>query len=134
MDAGNLAIAHDGGMELAVQINTTWTVLTALCVYLMHGGFGFFEAGMTRRRSTVTTLTHNLVVLALTALVYWAVGFGVMYGQGGVLFGTHGFFPTLAPSTAGDFPELLKKPVPLVSGLGNWLVSNKLERHMPSGL
>lgn len=103
-----------GAMPPGVRLDTTWTVLAALCVYLMHGGFGFFEAGMTRRRNTVTTLTHNLMVLAVTALVYWAVGFALMYGEGGMLMGTHGFFPTLLPDTAAQYPQLLDKPVPLV--------------------
>lgn len=99
----------------AYDLNMVWTLTAALCVYVMHGGFGFFEAGMTRRESTVTTLTHNLMVLAVTAVVYWAVGFGVMYGAGPALAGTHGYFPTLLDASMGNYPALTAKPVPLVA-------------------
>ena len=98
----------------AIPLNSVWTILAASFVYLMHGGFGFFEAGMTRRRNTVTTLAHNLMVLAVTALVYWAVGFALMYGDGPIGIGLTGFFPSLLADSSGDFRALASKPVPLV--------------------
>lgn len=96
------------------MLNSVWTLGAALFLYLMHGGFGFFEAGMTRRESTVTTLAHNLMVLAVTVLVYWAVGFAVMYGDGSSWIGMHGFFPTLLGDSAAGFEGLRARPVPLV--------------------
>lgn len=101
------------GPTTTVALDTVWTTVMALCVYLMHGGFGFFEAGMTRRRSTVTTLTHNLVVLVVTAMVYWAFGFAFMFGDGPAFIGLHGFAPSLLPETAGAFAPLASRPVPL---------------------
>lgn len=59
-------------------------------------------------------MTHNLMVLAFTALVYWRFGFAFMYGNGPSWLGTHGFFPSLLPERAGDFSALATKPVPLV--------------------
>lgn len=113
MDAALGVPAHPD--HATATINTVWTLTAALWIYLMHGGFGFFEAGMTRRESSVTTLAHNLMVLAVTVLVYWAVGFAVMYGDGPSWIGTHGFFPTLYGQTAdAGFAGLRSKPVPLV--------------------
>lgn len=100
--------------DLYYQLNTVWVVVAALMVNFMHGGFGFYEAGTTRRRSTVDTLANNLLVLAVTTVVFWAVGFGLMFGDGPAAVGTRGFFPSLMPGTEALFPSTASRHVPLV--------------------
>jgi Amt family ammonium transporter len=77
------------------QIDTAWTVSMALLVYFMHGGFGFYEAGMCQSKNTVDTLSHNLLILAVTIVFYWMVGFGLMFGDGSGFAGFTGFMARL---------------------------------------
>ena len=99
--------------DVAVNLNAVWTVVASLLVYVMHGGFGFFEAGMTGRKNNVDALSHNLVILAVTLAIYWLVGFGLMFGNGNGMLGLTGFAPTLLDSDLPHFDVLANRPVPL---------------------
>ena len=94
------------------ESNIVWTITAALLVYFMHGGFGFYEAGMCRSKNTVDTLSHNLLILAVTVLVYWAAGFGLMFGPGNGFAGLSGFCTNLLTDVAA-FPGIASHPVPL---------------------
>lgn len=100
--------------ELTQHLNAAWTIAAAFWVYLMHAGFGFYEAGMCRRKNTVDTLSHNLIILAISLAVYWLVGFGVMYGDGNAFLGLSGFAPETLAGKASAYPSLGIKPVGLV--------------------
>jgi ammonium transporter, Amt family len=97
---------------MSFQINTVWVVTAALLVYFMHGGFGFYEAGMCRSKNTVDTLSHNLLILAVTILVYWVFGFALMFGSGSGFVGHTGFAPRLLDATSA-YPSLSSRLVPL---------------------
>ena len=97
-----------------LQVNTVWTITAAMLVYFMHGGFGFFEAGMCRSKDTVDTLSHNLLILAVTIPAYWLIGFGLMFGQGNGFIGHTGFALQLLGEME-DFPSLANHLVPLAA-------------------
>lgn len=100
--------------ELTHHLNAAWTIAAAFWIYLMHAGFGFYEAGMCRRKNTVDTLSHNLIILAISLVVYWLVGFGVMYGDGNAFMGLGGFAPETLAGKASAYSSLGVKPVGLV--------------------
>ncbi|HVM18962.1 MAG TPA: ammonium transporter [Egibacteraceae bacterium] len=85
--------------------------LASVLVFLMHAGFAMLEAGFTRAKNAANIIMKNLMTLTLGFVVYFCVGFGVMYGaQAAGLFGTDGFFllnfseyEPLAGSIAIDF-------------------------------
>jgi Amt family ammonium transporter len=79
--------------ELGLAANTIWVVLTAVLVMLMQGGFALLEAGVTRAKNAAHVTLKNLLSFAVCSVVYWAVGFGLAFGDGGRLIGGHGFFP-----------------------------------------
>jgi Amt family ammonium transporter len=93
-------------------IDSAWTLTMALLVFVMHGGFGFYEAGMCRSKNAVDALSHNLTILAVTLILYWTVGFGLMFGAGGAFSGSAGFVPRLTEG-ANAYPGLAAYPVPL---------------------
>ncbi len=99
---------------LSQNLDAAWTIACAMLVYFMHGGFGFYEAGMCHRKNTVDTLAHNLIVLAITLIVYWALGFGLMFGDGGPLVGAAGFAPSFLGDGRGAFAALSDKPVAVI--------------------
>ena len=82
-------ISSAGG---AYPVDFLWTVVAAILVYWMQAGFGMVEAGFTRAKNAVNILMKNLTDFSLGAIIFWAVGFGLMFGETNGLFGTTGFF------------------------------------------
>ena len=78
----------------AVQTNAdyVWTLVAAFLVFFMQAGFAMVEAGLTRCKNTVNILMKNLMDFAVGSIVFWAIGFGLMFGVTNGLFGTTGFF------------------------------------------
>lgn len=65
----------------------------------MQAGFCLFEAGLVRTKNSINVAFKNLSDFTITALVYWAFGFGLMYGDSvSGLFG----FSDFAIAPAGD--------------------------------
>ncbi len=86
--AGNAeAIAEKG-----VALDTVWTLLAGILVMFMQAGFAMVETGFTRAKNACNIMMKNLLDFAVGSIVYWAVGFGIMFGAGNLFFGSSGFF------------------------------------------
>jgi ammonium transporter, Amt family len=82
--------------ELAIGASTIWVVVAAVLVMFMQAGFALLEAGLTRMKNVGHIAAKNALVLALASLVYYLVGFGIAFGDGGNgLFGGSGFVPSV---------------------------------------
>jgi Amt family ammonium transporter len=86
--------------DLLIAASTIWVVVTAVLVMFMQAGFAFLEAGLTRMKNAGHIAGKNVLIFALCSLVYWAIGFGIAFGDGNALVGTHGFFPSVDALTA----------------------------------
>ncbi len=111
--------------ELTIALNTTWVLVAATLVLFMQAGFALFEAGMTRMKNAAHIAGKNLVTFAVCALVYWAVGFGMAFGDGASstpgwlasIVGTSGFLPDTASLTAiGKGPFSVFSGIPAAAG------------------
>jgi ammonium transporter, Amt family len=80
--------------DLLIAANTVWVVVAAVLVMFMQAGFAFLEAGLTRMKNAAHIAGKNVLIFGIASLVYWAVGFGIAFGDGNALIGTHGFFPS----------------------------------------
>src|SRR3982751_6759947 len=80
--------------DLTIAANTLWVVVAASLVLFMQAGFALLEAGLTRMKNAAHIAGKNVLIFAVCALAYWAVGFGLAFGDGGALVGTHGFLPS----------------------------------------
>jgi ammonium transporter, Amt family len=92
---------------IKTSIDTTWVFLTGFLVFFMQTGFALLETGLIRQTGAVNALLENFIDAGLTALVWWAVGFGIAFGadNGSGLFGTSYFF--LSAAQMGDlYPGL----------------------------
>lgn len=79
-------IEGDHGLEkYANMTNVDHFFLTILgiIVFFMQCGFGFLEAGAVRSKNTVNILIKNWLDMCLGAIAYWAVGFGLTWGEFG---------------------------------------------------
>jgi Amt family ammonium transporter len=82
--------------ELAIAASTVWVVVAAVLVLFMQAGFAFLEAGLTRMKNVGHIAAKNALVLALAAITYYVVGFGLAFGDGGGgLVGGSGFAPSV---------------------------------------
>jgi Amt family ammonium transporter len=79
--------------DVVIAANTVWVVVTAVLVMFMQAGFAFLEAGLTRMKNAGHIAGKNVLIFAVASLVYWAVGFGIAFGNGNEIIGTSGFFP-----------------------------------------
>ncbi len=88
---------------LGVSIDTVWVLLAAALVFLMQAGFALVEAGFTRSKNTVNILMKNLIDFAVGSLLFWAIGFTIMFGldKWGII-GMPAFFST--GSWSGGLP------------------------------
>jgi Amt family ammonium transporter len=62
----------------------------------MQAGFAFLEAGLTRMKNVGHIAAKNVLIFALASIVYYLVGFGIAFGDGGNgLIGGSGFAPSV---------------------------------------
>lgn len=80
----------------AVAVNTVWVLMAAALVFFMQSGFALLESGLSRSKNAVNVVMKNYMDVCLGSLVYWALGFGLMFGlnESG-LIGTSHFLPHL---------------------------------------
>jgi ammonium transporter, Amt family len=62
-------------------LNSLWVVLGAILVILMQGGFILLEAGSTRMKNAGHIAGKTIFTFGLASLVFWAVGFGFIFGD-----------------------------------------------------
>ena len=92
---GAPAYAQDGISveDLALATIVLYLMVATVLVFIMHAGFAMLEAGFTRSKNTANIIGKNLMTISLGILVYYAIGWGLMYGeQVAGLFGTDNFF------------------------------------------
>lgn len=74
------------------NLNVVWTCVAAFLVFFMQAGFAFVETGLTRAKNAVNILMKNLMDFSVGSLVFFVLGFGLMFGDTwNGLIGTDGF-------------------------------------------
>jgi ammonium transporter, Amt family len=77
---------------LRMGLDTMWVLVAGMLVFFMNAGFALVESGLCRAKNCVNILSKNFVVFALSTLAFYAVGWGLMFGDGNGFFGTSGLF------------------------------------------
>ncbi len=62
------------------SLDILWIILCSGLVFLMQAGFLCLESGLTRRKNSINVAIKNLADFCLTTVVFWVVGFGLMFG------------------------------------------------------
>ncbi|MFC0274319.1 ammonium transporter [Metabacillus herbersteinensis] len=80
-------------MDVIFLMNSLWVMLGAILVIFMLGGFILLEAGSTRMKNAGHIAGKTIFTFGLASLVFWAVGFGFIFGDNGnFLVGLSQFF------------------------------------------
>ncbi|RHX77893.1 chemotaxis protein [Leptospira yasudae] len=85
--------ADSPAQELAKSVDPLWIIVCAALVFFMQAGFLMLETGLSRLKNTINVAVKNLMDYIVGTIVFFCVGFGLMFGiseQG--RFGTNLFF------------------------------------------
>lgn len=62
-------------------IHTLWVAIAGSMVFLMQAGFALLETGMVRAKNAVNVMMKNYMDLCVGTLLFWLVGYGLMFGD-----------------------------------------------------
>ena len=60
--------------------DTLWVLVGTVLVFFMQAGFAMVETGFTRAKNAGNIIMKNLLDFVLGSLMYWVIGFGIMFG------------------------------------------------------
>lgn len=104
-EAAEAAPAFASADETAFIFNTLLFLLGGILVMWMAAGFAMLEAGMVRAKNVSIQLTKNIGLYSIAGLMYWVLGYSIMYVDVGSYIGT--FWPYSWPEAGatneGDY-------------------------------
>src|SRR5450631_1235678 len=114
-----LADDNTATQAAGVAADTVWVIVAACFVMFMQAGFAMLEVGFSRMKNVGTVVAKVVTNLSVSSIAYWAVGFGLAFGAGGIFafVGGSGFFPTFSPGSTLDLPAIASSTVPAA---GKW--------------
>ena len=74
--------------EVSYVLNGFLFVISGVLVMWMAAGFAMLEAGLTRTKNNATVLTKNIALFSISCLMYYFIGYQLMYGDGGAFMGS----------------------------------------------
>ena len=66
--------------EVQHNLDHVWILLAGFLVFFMQAGFAMLEGGMIRETGVVNSLAENFMDACVTAIVFFAVGYGIAFG------------------------------------------------------
>jgi len=63
------------------DMDALWITVAAILVFFMQAGFTFVELGFTRSKNSGNIIMKNLMDFTIGAVMFWALGYGIMYGS-----------------------------------------------------
>ena len=74
-------------------METGWILISAILVFIMQAGFLCLESGKIRTKNSINVAAKNLSDFILSSILFWCVGFGIMFGYSSSgYFGATEFF------------------------------------------
>lgn len=67
--------------EVKMALDAIWLLLGACLVFWMQAGFAMVETGFTRAKNAGNIIMKNLMDFVLGSIIYWFLGFGLMFGD-----------------------------------------------------
>jgi ammonium transporter, Amt family len=75
-----------------VLMDNLWVIIGTILVFFMLGGFILLEAGSTRMKNAGHIAGKTIFTAGIGSLVFWAIGYGFIYGEGNGFIGLSNFF------------------------------------------
>ncbi|WP_245298765.1 ammonium transporter [Pseudotabrizicola sediminis] len=97
-----VADAAPAAIDNAFIFNTLLFLIGGFLVFWMAAGFAMLEAGLVRSKNVTMQLTKNIALFSIASIMYWIVGYNLMYpGDAWTMTGYVGQLFS-AKSLAGD--------------------------------
>jgi ammonium transporter, Amt family len=88
---------------MSLTIDVGWVVICTVLVFLMQAGFICLETGLVRAKNSINVALKNISDFCIASLLFWALGFGLMFGASdNGLIGGSGFFPNVGLEATAD--------------------------------
>ncbi|WP_108851251.1 ammonium transporter [Albidovulum aquaemixtae] len=88
--------------EIGYIFTTFMFLVTGFLVMWMAAGFSMLEAGLVRQKNVTMQLTKNVALFAIAAIMYYVVGYNLMYpGDGWTITNVLGAFSTASMEPVG---------------------------------
>ena len=89
--------------SVEVDLTVLWVTIAGFLVFFMHAGFTLLESGMTQSKNAVNIAMKNLMAISVGTVIYWFIGYSLMYGESdNGFFRWSGFFTQKGPPEAYD--------------------------------
>ena len=90
--ADPLASLTSNSSSLRIGMDTMWVLIAGMLVFWMNAGFALVESGLCQAKNCTNILAKNFIVFAASALSFWVIGWGLMFGDGTPYYGQQGLF------------------------------------------
>jgi len=93
--------------ETAYVFNTFLFLVCGFLVMFMAAGFAMLESGMVRSKNVATICLKNISLFSIAGLMYWLVGYNLMYGieEGGYIGELFSMWTADDSAIAGEEPD-----------------------------
>ncbi len=79
-------------MDANSALDILWILIAGILVFFMQAGFALVEAGFTRAKNVGNIIMKNFMDFSLGSLLFWIIGYSIMYGGEGAFLGAFDFF------------------------------------------
>ena len=62
-------------------LDIVWVLIATTLVFIMQAGFMCLECGNSRAKNTINVAIKNITDFCLAVILFWVVGFGLMFGR-----------------------------------------------------
>ncbi len=121
LSTGSALAAETVPFETQVKFifNTLNFLVMGFLVMWMAAGFAMLEAGLVRTKNVSMQLTKNIALYSIAGLMYWLIGYNLMYtGVDGGFFGTP--MPVMLPDPAAEAAGLAKEGATMYAAASDW--------------
>lgn len=88
----SVGTAHAADEDIQQTLDLIWVIIAAALVFFMQTGFTALETGMIRAKNSYNVAIKNISDFIVAVILFWLVGFGLMFGvSSGGLIGHSGF-------------------------------------------
>ena len=85
-------------LSLENELSIMWITVAGFLVFFMHAGFTLLESGMTQSKNAVNIAMKNMMAISVGSVIYWFIGYSLMYGDtSNGFFRWSGFFTETQP-------------------------------------
>jgi Amt family ammonium transporter len=61
-------------------LDYVWILVGSALVFMMQAGFAMVESGLTRSKNSINVAIKNLTDYGISTMIFWMLGFGLMFG------------------------------------------------------